>query len=503
VPSAWWGTIFHPPRLAHPFGGESSIRYILEKTPLIDFETFRKNIAAGETTCAKVLDEVLLQIERKSRLNAFLTLFADQARERAVIIDRRIREGTAGPLAGMIIAVKDIICMKDQKLTCGSKMLRSYTSPFDATVVKRLLDADAIIVGKTNMDEFAMGSSNENSAYGPVLNPVNEATVPGGSSGGSAAAVAAGLAMTALGTDTGGSVRQPAAMCGVVGLKPTYGRVSRYGLVAFASSFDQIGVFGSTVTDVASVLNVIAGHDSCDATSVSTPVPDYRVSLGKEVRGIRIGLPREYFTTSLAADIAGSIGKKVDALRRHGAVVNEISLPHTEYTIAAYYVLTMAEASSNLARFDGARYGERAPGVHDVQELYVESRSNGFGSEVKRRIMLGTYVLSAGYYDAYYLKGQKVRRLIQQDFVNAFGEIDCILTPTSPTTAFRFGEKISDPLQMYLSDVYTVSANLAGIPGINIPCGKDSGGLPIGLQLLGKPFDESTILKVGHFLEHV
>ncbi|HUL44346.1 MAG TPA: Asp-tRNA(Asn)/Glu-tRNA(Gln) amidotransferase subunit GatA [Bacteroidota bacterium] len=469
--------------------------------PLNDFATFRKRIAAGETTCSKTLEVLLSEIDRKQRLNAFLDVFSEPARKCSVEVDSKLRRGTAGPLAGMFVAVKDSIAMKDRTLTCGSRMLQSYISPYDATVVRRLVDADAIIIGKTNMDEFAMGSSNENSAYGPVRNPVDEQVVPGGSSGGSAVAVAAGLSMTALGTDTGGSVRQPAAMCGVVGLKPTYGRVSRYGLVAFASSFDQVGVFGSTVYDTASVLSVIAGHDPSDSTSVSTPVPNYLNSLDGNVRGIRIGLPKEYFTASLSSEIAGAISKKVDVLRSNGALVKEISLPHTEYTIAAYYVLTTAEASSNLARFDGARYGERAPGVRDLEELYVESRSRGFGREVKRRIMLGTYVLSAGYYDAYYLQGQKIRRLIRNDFVNAFQEVDCILTPTSPGTAFRLGEKLSDPLQMYLSDVYTVSANLAGIPGISIPCGKDGRGLPIGLQLLGNSFDEQTIFRVGHVVE--
>ncbi|HMD14929.1 MAG TPA: Asp-tRNA(Asn)/Glu-tRNA(Gln) amidotransferase subunit GatA, partial [Bacteroidota bacterium] len=373
--------------------------------------------------------------------------------------------------------------------------------PYDATVVQRLRDADAIFIGKTNMDEFAMGSSTENSAFGPTLNPVDETRVPGGSSGGSAVAVASGMSATALGSDTGGSIRQPASFCGVVGLKPTYGRVSRYGLVAFASSFDQIGPFGNTVRDVASVLHVIAGYDPSDSTSAQVPVPNYVGALNGDVRGLRIGIPKEYYTSSLNAEVASAISRKIEMLKQSGAIVKDISLPNSEYTIATYYVLSTAEASSNLARYDGARYGYRNTETRDLLEMYVKSRSEGFGNEVKRRIMLGTYVLSAGYYEAYYAKGQKVRRLIKQDFDNAFTEVDCLLTPTAPSTAFRFGEKISDPLQMYLSDVYTVSANLAGIPAISVPCGTDLKGLPIGLQLLGKQFDEETILRVADVVE--
>lgn len=401
----------------------------------------------------------------------------------------------------MIVAVKDVICMKGKRITCGSRILEHYVSPYDATVIQRLEAADAIIIGKTNMDEFAMGSSNENSAFGVVRNPVDESRVPGGSSGGSAAAVAAGCATTTLGSETGGSIRQPAALCGVIGLKPTYGRVSRYGLVAFASSFDQIGPFGQSVYDVASVLQVIAGHDPCDSTSADLPVSDYPSLLTGDVKGLRVGLPKEYFTKALDREIAGSIMKLVDRLKQAGAVVKEVSLPHAEYTIATYYILTTAEASSNLARYDGARYGRRAQDAGDLMDMYVKSRSEGFGEEVKRRIMLGTYVLSAGYYDAYYRKGQKVRRLIKEDFDNAFRAVDCLITPTTPSTAFRIGEKVDDPLQMYLSDVYTVSANLAGIPGISIPCGKDKKGLPIGLQILGRQFDEEMILRVADFLE--
>jgi aspartyl-tRNA(Asn)/glutamyl-tRNA(Gln) amidotransferase subunit A len=466
-----------------------------------DFEHLHKRIAAGETTCEKITAEYLEKIEASRRLNAFLSLFPEESLARAREIDTRLAEKKAGPLAGMVVAIKDVLCMKGKTVTCGSRILESYESPYDATVIQRLQDADAILIGKTNMDEFAMGSSTENSAFNVVLNPVDETRVPGGSSGGSAVAVAAGLSTTALGSDTGGSIRQPAALCGVVGLKPTYGRVSRYGLVAFASSFDQIGPFAATVSDVAQVLNVIAGHDACDSTSADIPVPNYLNALTGEVKGLRVGLPKEYYASGLDSEIQNAIMKKVDVLRRHGAIVKEVSLPHSEYTIATYYILTTAEASSNLARYDGARYGRRAEGAKDLIEMYTKSRSEGFGEEVKRRIMLGTYVLSAGYYDAYYRKGQRVRRLIKEDFDKVFRGVDCLITPTSPTTAFKIGEKVDDPLTMYLSDIYTVSANLAGIPGISIPCGSDHQGLPIGLQILGKQFDEETVLRTGDFLE--
>lgn len=470
-------------------------------TPPPDFETIRRELSAGTTSCEQLVRNYLERISNLQRLNAFLAVFGDEAIERARLIDHKLATGTAGPLAGMIVAVKDVICIRGKRVTCGSRMLEDFESPYDATAIQRLLAADAIVIGKTNMDEFAMGSSNENSAFGPVLNPIDEARVPGGSSGGSAVAVAAGLATASLGSDTGGSVRQPAAFTGVVGLKPTYGRVSRYGLVAFASSFDQIGLFTRTVRDAAQLLGSIAGHDPSDSTSADVPVPDYTASLSNDVRGVRIGLPKEYFTDALDPEIRNAILDKVEFLRESGAVVSEISLPHTEYTIAAYYVLTTAEASSNLARYDGARYGRRAKPTKDLAGMYTRSRSEGFGKEVKRRIMLGTYVLSAGYYDAYYRKAQKVRRLIKEDFDNAFKKVDCIITPTSPTTAFRLEEKIDDPLTMYLSDVYTVSANLAGIPGINIPCGSDKNGLPIGLQILGRQFGEEIILRVGDLIE--
>jgi aspartyl-tRNA(Asn)/glutamyl-tRNA(Gln) amidotransferase subunit A len=460
----------------------------------------RRALESGATTVEGVTSGFLETIEKGKRLNAFLSVFQRKAIERARDVDRKLAAGKAGRLAGMVIAVKDVICMKGERTTCGSKILENFVSLYDATAVARLQAEDAVIIGKTNMDEFAMGSSTENSAYGPVLNPVDESRVPGGSSGGSCVSVAAGMAHAALGTDTGGSIRQPASFCGIVGLKPTYGRVSRYGLVALASSFDQIGPFAGTVADAAAVLQVIAGHDELDSTSARVPVPDYNAALTKEIRGMHIGLPQEALGTGLDPEVRQAVEQTLDRLRGAGAVVEEITLPHSEYTISTYYILMTAEASSNLARFDGARYGERAPGVRDLAEMYTNSRTAGFGAETKRRIMLGTYVLSAGYYDAYYRKAQKVRRLIQDDFFRAFTKVDCILLPTSPTTAFRFGEKADDPLQMYLSDVYTVSANLAGVPAISVPCGVDGKGLPIGVQFVGKQFDEPTILKVADAL---
>jgi aspartyl-tRNA(Asn)/glutamyl-tRNA(Gln) amidotransferase subunit A len=465
------------------------------------FETIQTELRAGTTTCERLTEEYLGAIEAGSGLNAFLSVFPEKAITRARLVDRKLADGTAGKLAGMVVSIKDVICVKDERVTCGSKILEEFISPYNATVVDRLLAADAIIVGKTNMDEFAMGSSTENSAFGRVKLVQDETRVPGGSSGGSAVAVRADMATASLGSDTGGSIRQPASFTGVVGLKPTYGRVSRYGLVAFASSFDSIGPFALTTRDCAQVLNVIAGHDEHDSTSAQVLVPDFTAALNKDMRGLRVGIPKEYFGEGLDPDVRSAVEKSIDTLRKNGATVEEVSLPHTEYTIATYYILATAEASSNLARYDGARYGFRAKKPRDLTGMYTTSRSEGFGSEVKRRIMLGTYVLSAGYYDAYYRKGQKVRRLIQQDFLNAFTKVDCLITPTAPTTAFKAGEKVDDPLQMYLSDIYTTSANLAGIPGISVPFGKDHQGLPIGVQILGRQFDESTILKVADFLE--
>lgn len=465
------------------------------------FDRIRADLRSGAASCESITTEYLGTAERGRRYNAFLSVFAEKALARAREIDRRLESGTAGPLAGMVVAVKDVISMKGERVTCGSKILEHFVAPYDATVIERLTAADAVIIGKTNMDEFAMGSSTENSAFGRTKLPQDEERVPGGSSGGSAVAVKAGMCTTALGTDTGGSIRQPASFTGVVGLKPTYGRVSRYGLVAFASSFDQIGPFALSARDAAMVLHVIAGPDERDATSADVPVPDYEKALTGDVRGLTIGIPREYFDEALDPGIRAAVEKGIEALKDGGATVREVSLPHTGYTIATYYILATAEASSNLARYDGARYGYRAKEAKDLMEMYTRSRSEGFGPEVKRRIMLGTYVLSAGYYDAYYRKGQKVRRLIQNDFLEAFKTVDCLVTPTSPSTAFRAGEKVDDPLQMYLSDIYTTSANLAGIPGISIPCGTDKQGLPMGLQILGKHFDEATILRVADFLE--
>ena len=404
------------------------------------FDAIKADLASGTTTCVQVTRQYLDAIERQKDLNAFLDVFPEQALLRAESIDKKIGTGTSGPLAGMVIAIKDLICMQNARVSCGSKILKDFISLYDATVIRRLQEADAILIGKCNMDEFAMGSSTENSAYGRVKLPQDPDRVPGGSSGGSAVAVTAGMATASLGSDTGGSIRQPAAFCGIYGLKPTYGRVSRYGLVAYASSFDTIGPFALTVKDLACVLQIIAGYDPHDSTSADIPVPDYHASFTRNVQGLRIGLPNEYFGEALNEEIRSAVEKRIDILRKNGAIVKEVSLPHTEFTIATYYILATAEASSNLARFDGARYGYRSDDANTFSSMYVKSRSEGFGTEVKRRIMLGTYVLSSGYYDAYYRKGQKVRRLIQQDFFDAFKEVDCLITPTSPTTSFKAGK---------------------------------------------------------------
>lgn len=461
----------------------------------------RAALASGNGSVRSTVDGLLSEIDRRRSLNAFLSVFTDDVTRGADAADAAFASGSARPLEGMVVAVKDALCMEGKVTTCGSKILEHHEALYDATVISRLRDAGAIFIGKTNLDEFAMGSSGENSAYGPTRHPLDETRVPGGSSSGSCVSVAADLAMTALGTDTGGSIRQPAGFCGVVGLKPTYGRVSRYGLVAYASSFDQIGPFSHSVRDAALMLKVMAGHDPKDSTSSTEPVPDYTAALSGDVRGLKIGLPKEYFPAALNGEIRSVLQMQIDRLKAAGAEIVDVSLPHSEYTISTYYILATAEASSNLARYDGARYGYRTEGVKDLQQMYVKSRSEGFGSEVKRRIMLGTYVLSSGYYDAYYRKAQQVRRLIQNDFLNAFQSVDCLLTPIAPTTAFRLGENLDDPLQMYLNDIYTVSANLAGIPGLCVPAGKDAQGLPIGVQLLGKHFGEATILRVGDFLE--
>jgi aspartyl-tRNA(Asn)/glutamyl-tRNA(Gln) amidotransferase subunit A len=387
------------------------------------------------------------------------------------------------------------------RTTAGSNILANFIAPYDATVSRKLRDAGAVFVGKANCDEFAMGSSNENSAYGPARNPWQRDRVPGGSSGGSAVAVAARQALGALGTDTGGSIRQPASLTGIVGLKPTYGRVSRYGVIAYASSLDQVGPMARTVEDCALLLEAIAGHDPLDSTSVPRPVPAYAAQLGAGIKGLRIGLPKEYFVEGMAADVVNGVRDAVRQLEALGAVVEDVSLPHTEYAIAAYYLIATAEASSNLARYDGTRYGLRADRNHGLLDMYQQTRSQGFGPEVKRRIMIGTYALSAGYYDAFYLKAQQVRTLIRRDFEQVFARCQAIVTPTTPTTAFRIGEKVTDPLEMYLSDIFTISVNLAGLPGLALPCGFDRGGLPIGLQIIGRPFDELTVLQTGYAYE--
>jgi len=437
------------------------------------------------------------------QVRAFMTLTEEAALTQAEVVDRKYAAGEAlPPLAGIPLAIKDVLCTKGIRTTCSSKILEPYVPPYDATVIQRLKAQEAILLGKTNMDEFAMGSSTENSAYFPTRNPWALDRVPGGSSGGSAAAVAADLCAGALGTDTGGSIRQPASFCGVAGLKPTYGRVSRYGLVAFASSLDQIGPIAKDVRDCALLLQAIAGHDPFDSTSANLPVPDYSSPLGDEIRGMRIGIPDEYFVEGMDSEVEGAIWTAIRTLEELGGRQEKVSLPHTPYAVATYYLVATAEASSNLARYDGVKYGHRTAGPTDLLEMYQKTRREGFGPEVKRRIMLGTYALSAGYYDAYYLKAQKVRTLIRQDFEQAFERCQVIATPTSPTPAFKFGEKTEDPLQMYLSDIFTISVNLAGVPAISIPCGFTKTGLPIGLQLIGRPFDEATILKVAHAYEH-
>ena len=457
-------------------------------------------VKSGEISLVQNVKEYLARINENKKLNAFNSVFEDESLKEAERIEANIKSGKHGKLAGAVIAVKDVLSIKNKPTTCSSKILKDFTALYTATAVQKLIDEDAIIIGKTNCDEFAMGSSNENSAFGNVLNPADNERVPGGSSGGSAAAVAADLCDAALGTDTGGSVRQPAAFCGVFGLKPSYGRVSRYGLTAFASSFDCIGSLTKNAEDAALILEVISGKDKCDSTSYETPVPEYSKNLNSEKK-FKIGLPKECFGEGLSLETKNATDSLVKELSSKGFEIVDISLPHSEYTIATYYILTTAEASSNLARYDGAKYGYRSGKSSTLIDMYKSSRSEGFGTEVKRRIMLGTYVLSAGYYDAYYLKAQKVRRLIKNDFDKAFEKVDLILTPTAPTTAFKIGEKSGDPLEMYLSDIYTTSANLAGIPGISFPYNKDSNGLPIGLQFLSKQFDELSLLQMSSFIQ--
>jgi aspartyl-tRNA(Asn)/glutamyl-tRNA(Gln) amidotransferase subunit A len=456
-------------------------------------------LAAGEASPPALLEACLARIRAlDGKLHAFLRLTEAEAHAAAkASAQRRTR---LSPLDGVPIALKDIFCMEGVETTAGSKILRGYLPPYDATVVRKLKQAGAVIVGKLNMDEFAMGSSTENSAFGPTMNPWDLERTPGGSSGGSAAAVAARLVPGALGTDTGGSIRQPAALVGCAGIKPTYGRVSRFGVIAFASSLDQVGAFAQDVRGVAMLLSAIAGHDPDDQTSSMRPVPDYAASVKGGVRGLRIGVPAEYFGEGLQPEIDKAVRNAIEVLRFDGCEVKPISLPNSPHAIATYYIVATAEASSNLARYDGVRYGHRARAAQ-LLEMYERTRAEGFGAEVKRRIMLGTYALSAGYYDAYYLRAQKVRALIRRDFDNAFANVDAVACPTSPTTAFRLGEKVDDPLAMYLNDIYTVPVNLAGLPGISIPCGFDQKRLPIGLQLIGKPFDEETLLRLAHAYE--
>ena len=461
-------------------------------------------IAEKQFTATRLVEELYRKIKAEDGdIHAYLALCEDRAFAQAKRIDDLVGCGDPlPPLAGVPVAIKDVMVTRGVRSTAGSKVLGNFIPPYDCTAVARLESAGAIVLGKTNCDEFAMGSSNENSAFGPVRNPRDTTRVPGGSSGGSAAVVAAGTAVASLGSDTGGSIRQPASFCGVVGLMPTYGRVSRYGLIAFASSLDHIGPFTRTVKDAAILLSAIAGRDPMDSTSADIPVPDYVQEIGKPVRGMKLGIAKEYFGEGLDPEVRASVESAIQGLAEAGAEIVHISLPHTAYAIPTYYVIATAEASANLARYDGVRYGYRSPNARTLSEMYRKTRDEGFGPEVKRRIMLGTYALSSGYYDAYYLKAQKVRTLLARDFQDAFANVDAILTPTAPTAAFKLGEKSGDPLSMYLADIYTVTADLAGIPGISVPCGETKSGLPIGLQVLGKHFDEGTILRIAHVVEH-
>ncbi len=461
-----------------------------------------RQLAAGETTSVALTEALLARIDEvDGDLNAYVSLDREMALEMARAADERRANGESGPLLGLPIAIKDLLNVAGQPCTCSSRILEGYTAPYDATAIARLRAAGAVFVGRTNMDEFAMGSSTENSAMGPTRNPHDHDRVPGGSSGGSAAAVGGGEALAALGTDTGGSIRQPAAFCGCVGLKPTYGRVSRYGLTAFASSLDQIGPMTRTVADAALLLQVLAGHDPMDSTSLDEPVPDYAAALKPSLAGVRLGLPKEYFVDGIDAQVRERVMEAVESCRALGAEIVEVSLPHTEYAIPVYYIIATAEASANLARFDGVRYGHRAEGGTDPIDMYGKTRDEGFGDEVKRRIILGTYVLSSGYYDAYYVKAQKARTLIRRDFEEAFTQCDALLAPVTPTTAFKMGENAADPIKMYLNDVFTATTNIAGICAMSVPCGMTTEGLPVGLQILGPACGEETVLHVGHAYE--
>ncbi|MBM3239529.1 Asp-tRNA(Asn)/Glu-tRNA(Gln) amidotransferase subunit GatA [Candidatus Poribacteria bacterium] len=464
-----------------------------------------EKLKQGEITSVELTKSVFDRIRAiENDIKAYITLTEEPAMEQAAKADELFKKGDElPPLTGIPVAIKDVICTKGILTTCGSQILGNFVSPYDATVMQKLHSQHIVMVGKANMDEFAMGSSTENSSYFNTQNPWNLKTIPGGSSGGSAAAIAADEAICALGSDTGGSIRQPAALCGVVGMKPTYGRVSRYGLIAFASSLDQIGPITKDVTDCALMMNAICGHDVMDSTSADVLVPDFTRSLINNVKGLKLGIPKEYFIEGMDKEVEQSVLDTIRLLESLGAETTEISLPHTEYAVATYYIIAPAEASANLARYDGVRYGFRAEGASDLIDMYKKSRSQGFGPEVKRRIMLGTYALSSGYYDAYYLKAQKVRTLIKQDFDKVFEDVDVVVTPTSPSSAFKMGEKVDDPLQMYLSDIFTISCNLAGIPGVSIPCGFSSDGLPIGLQIIGPPFAEEKLLQVAYTFEQI
>ena len=463
----------------------------------------RAEIASGRTKAADLAASYYERIEKKNpRLNVYLSLTKERALKQAERIDALAARGDPlPPLAGIPVGIKDVLVMQGAPATAGSKILEGYRPPYDATAVARLEAAGAVLLGKLNCDEFAMGSSNENSAYGPVRNPVDTERVPGGSSGGSAAAVAANMAVATLGSDTGGSIRQPASFCGVVGVLPTYGRVSRYGLIAFASSLDRVGPFAANVRDAATMLGVIAGHDPKDATSLQAPQEDYAAASDKPVKGLRIGVPGEYFAEGLDPEVRAAIEQGIDALRAAGCTVKPVGLPHTKYAVPTYYLVATAEASANLARFDGVRYGYRSPRSATLSDMYSHSRDEGFGAEVKRRIFLGTYALSAGYYDAYYLKAQQVRRLLAEEFLRAFAEVDAIVTPTSPFPAFKIGEKTGDPVAMYLADIYTVTASLAGICGVTVPCGATRAGLPVGMQVLARHLGESTAFRVARAVE--
>ena len=460
-------------------------------------------IKTKELSPVDLTKSILDRIEDKDKkLNTYITVLSEKALESAKKAEEEISSGNyRGPLHGIPLGLKDIFITKNITTTCGSKMLENFIPPYNATVTKKLMDEGAVILGKNNMDEFAMGSSTETSYFGPTANPWDVERVPGGSSGGSASATSASLCLGSVGTDTGGSIRQPASLCGVVGMKPTYGRVSRFGMIAFASSLDQAGPLTKTVEDTAIILNAISGPDPRDSTCANIPVPDYTKSLKNDLQGLKIGIPKEYFVEGMDKDVEEASKKAISEIENLGAEIVEISLPHTEYAVLTYYIIAPSEASSNLARYDGVKYGFRAEGAESLGDMYFKTRAQGFGDEVKRRIMLGTYALSSGYYDAYYLKAQRVRTLIKKDFNEAFEKVDAIVAPTTPEVAFKIGEKTQDPIKMYLSDVLTIPCNIAGLPGISVPCGFSSDGLPIGIQVLGKPFDEETVLHVAHAYE--